>query len=333
MVAVAGLVAVLAGCGGAARTTEGAVEPPRLASVLALLPDEPELRRHLLVGDLERLRAAYTEPARLEWALDGVWLPDALGGARSSLWRTTFGIDLADVTRFASAGFHPAEVAVLEGSFKPTRVRSALSRYGYRERGGVLARGEDGSIDPSTEAGRLALGSLNRVVVSPSTILGASTTALARAAGSSSSRPGEHSDLAALTAALGPVTSAIVLDVSFVRPPSGAPATIIPRHEARLLAAGIDDGGPGRRTLRIALLYEDETNAADDTALIEDRLAETELPGLPGTRFADVAHGWSVARSGRAVRITAMLPPATGPWVWRDLVERGDLAVLVRPAS
>jgi hypothetical protein len=332
VVAVAALVAIVAGCDGGTGATEGDGQS-RIAAALALLPDRPELRRHVLVGDLERLRAAYADPGELERALGGVWLPDALSGAKEPLWRRTFGLDLRDVTSFASAGFHPAEVAVAKGAFDQDAVEAALRRYGHRERGGILARGEDGSIDPTTAAGRLVLGSLNRVVVSPSTLVAASTTALAGAAGSPASPLGEHPDIAALLGALGPVTSAIVLDASLVRPPSGAPAAIIPRHEAMLLAVGIDDGGPGRRTLKVVILYEDEGDAADDAALIEDRLAGTELPGLPGTRFSEIAEDWSVARSGRAVVVSALLPSATGPWVWRELVERGDLAVLVRPGA
>lgn len=85
--AVASLVAVSAGCAGSAGT-RGDDERSEAAGVLALLPDEPELRRHLLLGDLERLRSAYSNPDELERALAGVWFPDALSGSRNPLWRT-----------------------------------------------------------------------------------------------------------------------------------------------------------------------------------------------------------------------------------------------------
>jgi hypothetical protein len=38
-------------------------------------------------------------------------------GANRDLWRRAFGLQLDEVTSFASAGFHPAEVTVAEGEF------------------------------------------------------------------------------------------------------------------------------------------------------------------------------------------------------------------------
>jgi len=125
----------------------------------------------------------------------------------------------------------------------------------------------------------------------------------------------------------------IVLDAGLVRPPSGVPTRIIPRHPARLVGVGIDDGGRASRTLKIALVDGEAADAREDAGVIQGELAQTALPGLPGTRLADIATELEVGQRGPAVLITADLPPGESSGVWRDLVERGDLGPLVRPAG
>ena len=65
--------------------------------------------------------------------------------------------------------------------------------------------------------------------------------------------------------------------------------------------------------------------------MIERDLPSTSLPGNQGTTFSDLAPEWRVKAVGRAVVVTAPLPPGGNPGTWRSLVERDDLAVLVRP--
>lgn len=324
------LALAAAGCGGATPGTEASPAGP-LGSGLALLPNDPALHRHVLVADLARLRRAYPERASLQQALVGVWLPDALVGAKRILWRDTFGLRLDEVTSFVSAGFHPSEVTVALGHFAPSAVRSALRRSGYRAEGILLASGADGSIDVTSDAGRLALSSLNRVAVGPDRVVAASTSALARAANVPSASLAENPGFAALAAALDPITSAIVLDADLVRPPFGVPVRTLPRHSARLVGVGIDDAGAERRTLKIVLVYGDPSQASEDAPLIERALGSTELPGDPSTRFSDFASGWQVMEAGQAVLLTARLPPERDSGDWRLLLERGDLAPLVRP--
>jgi hypothetical protein len=126
------LVLTVVGCGGATTERE-ATRGGSFASGLELLPDDPKLHRHVLVSDLARLRRAYPDPGAFEAALVGVWLPDALVGANGALWRRTIGLRLGEVRSFASAGFHPAEVAVALGRFVPSAMRTALRRSGFRE--------------------------------------------------------------------------------------------------------------------------------------------------------------------------------------------------------
>ena len=331
---LAGLVLTVAACGGTGSSdgsnSAGSRERP-LAEGLALLPDEPELQRHVLVGDLERLQRAYPTPRARRAALAAVWLPDALVGAGGALWRKSFGLRLDDVSSFASAGFHPAEVTVAEGEFSPAQIRGALRRSGYRAAGRTSMRGADGSVDSSTVAGQLSLSALNRIVASPRRVTAASTSELLRAAESSSQTLAADRDFAAAADALDPITSAIVLDATLVQPPSGVPTPILPAFPARLVAVGLDDLGPSSRTIKIALVYDSADEARADAASIERDLPSTSLPGSRGATFADLASEWRVTADDRAVLLTASLPPSGKPGIWRSLVDRGDLAVLVRP--
>ncbi|MCI0635804.1 MAG: hypothetical protein L0206_18085, partial [Actinobacteria bacterium] len=114
---VVGLCACLVGfgfaaCGGGSGDDADRESAGVLGSGLELLPDEPALRRHVLVANLDRLRQAYPGTAAYEEALGGVWFPGALSAARESFARGSFGLELGDVESFATAGFHPAEVTV-----------------------------------------------------------------------------------------------------------------------------------------------------------------------------------------------------------------------------
>jgi hypothetical protein len=324
-------VAACGGTGSSESSESGDSRERPIADGLALLPDEPELRQHVLVSDLERLRRAYPAPGERHAAFAAVWLPDALVGAGGALWRKSFGLRLDDVSSFASAGFHPAELTVAEGEFSPALIRGALRRSGYRTAGRTMMRGADGSVDSSTAAGQLSLSALNRVIASPTRVTAASSSELLRAAGSSSIALAADRDFAAAADALDPITSAIVLDANLVRPPSGVPTPILTSFPARLVAVGIDDLGPSSRTIKIALVYESSDQARADAALIERDLPSTSLPGAQGTTFSDLASDWRVNADDRAVVVTALLPPSSDPGTWRSLVDRGDLAVLVRP--
>jgi hypothetical protein len=173
-------------------------------------------------------------------------------------------------------------------------------------------------------------GALNRVIASRTHVTAASTSELLRTADSRTTLAADR-DFAAAADALDPITSAIVLHASLVQPPSGVPTPILTAFPANLVAVGIDDLGPSSRTVKIALVYESADQAQADAAAIERDLPATSLPGAEGTTFSDIASGWRVGAKGRMVSFTALLPPSRKPGIWRSLVDRGDLAVLVRP--
>ena len=252
-------------------------------------------------------------------------------GGHTALWRRSFGFDLSNVERFAAGGFHPAEVLVALGRFQPERVRTALRRRGYVNQGGVLAHGADGSIDPTTAAGRLALSSLDRVVVSRTRLRAASTSTLVRAAPRRSASLAADLNLAAAATALGRVTSAAIFPAGQVRPPSGVLFTPIAERPARLLAVALDDAGPSRSTIKIALVYRSPADARADAGVFNARLPRATLSDDPHTRFEDIASGLHAdVISGRAVLISGRLRDQGKRGIWRELLERGDLAVLVR---
>lgn len=327
------LTVTVAACGGTGDSSDPVADQGRVARELALLPDEPGLRRHALVADLSRLRSAYPQADAFRRALLAVELPDALAGAAGPLWPARFGLSISDVSSFAAAGFHPGEIAVASGTFPRSRIAARLRQSGYTEQGGILSHGADGSIDPSTDAGRLSLSALDRVIVTPSRLVAGSTTALARAAAAPATTLAEDGGFAAAAAAIGPVTSAAFFDAGLLRPPSGVPVTVIAEFSARLVGIGVDDQGADRRVIKIVLVYETGDEAAADAKAIGDRLPGSRLIGAQTGRFSDVSSEWSVTAEGRAVTIRGRLPPGADPAVWRTLVERGDLAIIVRPTG
>lgn len=175
------LIAV--GLASTARIGQAASRTPSPAGALpGRLPNDPALKRVILMADVRRRQRAYPSPVAFEAALAGVWLPDALAAGNTALWRESFGFGLADVGRVAAAGFHPRPVMDADGRFDRTLVRSRLGARGYGTEAELMRHGAGGSIDLGTAAGRLALRALDRVAVSPARLIAASTTALATSA-------------------------------------------------------------------------------------------------------------------------------------------------------
>lgn len=326
---IVALAAVAAGCGSEPEKVVETPPPPApLAEALALLPADESLRRQILFGDLERLRASYPDADPFRGALAGVWLPDALSGAGGPAWRKSYGFGLGSVDRFVSGGFHPREVTVAVGRFKPRKVQATLRAHGYTKRGRLMKRGADGSVDATTVAGRLSLSSLDRVAVDGSRLIAASTTALARAALSPAGAVLE-ADVEVAAAALGRVTSAAILPPELVRPPTGAPVRLLAAEPATLVAAGVDDQGPSDRTVRIVLVYAEASQAVREAEIFASTLAAAPLT-IGGT-FEDLFDGLSVrVVHGRAVVVSGRLAAGQSSGAWRGLLESGDLAVLVR---
>jgi hypothetical protein len=297
---------------------------------LALLPDRAKLRGQIVIGDLAAVRRSYRASSSFTRALDEVWLPDALAAIDAGdLWPRTFGFGAGEVSSFAAAGFHPAEVAVVTGRFSEDSIRTALIRQGYHRDGKLLSRGADGSIDPNTPAGRLVLSALDRVLVTESRLVGASTTSLAEDAGSPRSMAADP-DISLAARALGEITAAVIKPVGSIQPPAGAVVTPIARNRARWIAAGIDDRGIAGRTVKIVLVYAQPSEAKADAAVFVAKFPKTELLNRSGTRFGQILRGLRVGiTEGRAVVVTGKVRAGERPGLWRSLVEGGELALLI----
>jgi hypothetical protein len=330
----AGALLLVAACSeGDEQPTETSVEPAGGAfqDSLALLPAEDVLRGQISFADLDRLREAYPGPRAYGRALQGVWLPDALIGAAGPLWRRSFGLRLGMVDRFVAGGFHPEELLVAVGTFTPDRIEETLKANGWAEVDGLLSRGEDGSVDTETPAGRLALSSLDRVSVTSTQLVAASTTELAQAALAPEATLADDENLPLAAGALGTVTSATLLPPELVRPPAGTAIEIVAASPAVQFGIGVDDQGPESRILKIVLVYEDPDQAVADAGTFRSKIAGLKLSGEGPETLGALAADLSVQVVGdRAVLVTGQLAPSAGPEAWRTLLERGDLAVLVR---
>lgn len=263
-----------------------------------------------------------------------MWLPDALVGANGPLWRKAYGFGLAAVDSFVAGGFHPEELAVALGRFNAARVEARLEANGWQESDGLYARGEDGSVNTDTPVGQLALSSLDRVAVSVDRLVAASTTALAQAALDPDSTLADDPDLSLAAGALGSVTAAILLPAELVRPAAGAPVEIVAGEPAVLVGAGTDDRGPDERILELVLVYAEPEQAEVDAERFRSKLETLKLTGEGPQTFGDLLEEISVEVVGeRAVLISGRLVPKQSPGTWRGLLERGDLAPLVRQSG
>ncbi len=335
VLAVVALAGLAGACGGSdePEPVESAVPEPvatPLERALELLPADQALARQVLFGDLDRLREAYPLDEEFGFALQGVWLPNALAGANGPLWRKAYGFGLGGVDRFAAGGYHPVELAVIEGTFKPANVESRLLTRGYKRRGDLLRRGKDASIDLKSPVGELAKGSLARVIVTPTRIVAASTTRLAKAALEPAGTLAGDDNIVLAARALGVVTAAVIRPAELARPRSGGSEPLVERAAAQI-GVGLDDRGGDGRTVRIALVYQQAADAEADLAAISDGLPGAALAGDPETTFGEALGDLTVRIVGeRAILIQGTLAEEASSGLWRLLLERGDLALLVQ---
>ena len=173
----------------------------------------------------------------------------------------------------------------------------------------MLRRGADGALDAGTPAGRLALSSLNRVVVTKKRLTAASTTALAQVAATPAATPAEDEDFAAAADALGDVTAAAFFPTDIIRPLGGALVIPIARHPSVLLAIGVDDRGPDDRVVKLVLVHTAPSDAREDADTGARRCPARPFRRCPDSasamssrrcRFGPTARSLSAARLGRA---------------------------------
>lgn len=270
-------------------------------------------------------------------------------------YRTAFGYDVFQVDREISAGQPPGSFARMEGVFDAGAIIAELQMGGYAltSQNGVpyyTVRG-DGDLDLSDPRGRLALGRMNRVAVNTERITAAPTTALITAALDAEMKKMAALDgsatLRALATVLGTVTSMATMSpgasavVEAVIPPEQLAATTRgwgALHPAELNAIGYTDAGNFQRTMHVALVYTNPSDAAADAPELVKRLQGYRLRSqqmlLPTYATAVTSRTATVGSKGVLVADVALAPdPARGRFWIEMYLNRDTLFLIPQPLS
>jgi hypothetical protein len=169
--------------------------------LLAYIPDTPETRQWLTVGDpeawhrttgvprissIEETRTM-TEEAHQSWvyALPAETLPpNALGMNYLAVddLRAIIGLSYYEALQYVEAGSPPDLVAIVTAQVSPPEVANALLASGYTataaEGATLYAKNDDYAIDLTNPARSAALGALNRIAVLDAPLDAASTTVI-----------------------------------------------------------------------------------------------------------------------------------------------------------
>jgi hypothetical protein len=290
-------------------------------------------------------------------ATNGCYLTEFTGiSASPGAYRDAFGYDVFQVDREISAGQPPDAFSRMEGAFDAGAVIATLQAGGYAltNQGGIpyyTVRG-DGELNLSDPRGRLALGRMNRVAVDTERITAAPKTELIAAALDAETKQTAALDgsatLRALATALGTVTSMATLPpgapdaVEAVLPPGQLAATTRgwgALHPAELSAIGYTDAGNFQRTLHVARVYTNPSDAAADAAelikrLTGYRLLRSQQTLLPTYATAVTSRTATVGSKGVLVADVALTADPAHGHLWIDLYLNRDLLFLVpQPAS
>ena len=265
-------------------------------------------------------------------------------------YRTAFGYDVFQVDREISAGQLPGSFSRMEGAFDAGAIIATLQMGGYTltSQDGIpydTVRG-DGELDLSDPRGRLALGRMNRVAVNTERITAAPTTELIAAALDAEMKKTAALDgsatLRALATVLGTVTSMATVPpgasavVEAVIPPEQLAATTRgwgTLHPAELNAIGYTDAGNFQRTMHVALVYTNPSDAAADAPELVKRLKGYRLRSqqmlLPTYATAVTSRTATVGSKGVLVADVALArDPARGRF-WIEMYLNRDTLFLV----
>ncbi|MGI8687393.1 MAG: hypothetical protein ACR2M3_02345 [Thermomicrobiales bacterium] len=310
-----------------------------------------KLYRYDTVHAFSDLQAQNINVADYTNATAGCYLTEFVGLTDSqNAYRDAFGYDVFQVDREVSAGQPPDSLSRMEGAFDAGAITATLQMGGYTptSQDGIpyyTVRG-DGELNLSDPRGRLALGRLNRVAVNAERITAAPTTALITAALDAEMKRTAALDgsatLRALATVLGTVTSMATLPpgasavVEAVIPPEQLAATTRgwgALHPAELNAIGYTDAGNFQRTMHVARVYTNPSDAAADASELVKRLQGYRLRSqqtlLPTYATAVTSRTATVGSKGVLVADVALAPdPARGRF-WIDLYLNRDTLFLV----
>ena len=300
-------------------------------------------------GDLQAQNVSakdYTE------VTGGCYLTDFTGLQYSQgQYRAAFGFDIFQVDREISAGQPPDVFSRMEGTFDAAAIAAMLQAGGYTRANWngtpfFTVRG-DGEPDLADPRGRLALGRMNRVAVDGERITAApSTEVIAATLDAEAKRTAAldaTSTLRALATVLSAVTSMATIppgasDVvaSVLRPGQLAATTQgwSPLHAAELSAMGYTDAGNNWRTMHVALVYANPSDAAADAPELVKRLMgyrflRTQQTLLPTYATAVTSRTATVGSKGVLVADIALTPGTGRSRLWIDMLMNRDTLFLV----
>ncbi|MHB8645962.1 MAG: hypothetical protein ACYDAR_09275 [Thermomicrobiales bacterium] len=290
-------------------------------------------------------------------ATNGCYLTDFTGVSYSlGDYRDAFGYDVFQVDREISAGQPLDHFSRMEGTFDAATIIAKLQAGGYAlaDQGGVpyyTVRG-DSELNLSDPRGRLALGRMNRVAVDNERITAAPKTELMMDALDAETKKTAALDasatLRALATVLGTVTSMATIApgapgvVEAVLQPGQLAATTRgwgTLHPSELNAMGYTDAGNFQRTMHVALVYTNPSDAAADAPELVKRitgyrLLRAQQTLLPTHATAVTSRTATVGSKGVLVADIALAPDPARGRLWLDMLFQRDTLFLVpQPVS
>lgn len=285
-------------------------------------------------------------------ATNGLYLTEFTGLRYSQgEYRDAFGYDVFQIDREISAGQPTDAFSRMEGAFAADAIAAKLQVGGYAlaSQGGLsyyTIRG-DGELSLTDPRGRLALGRMNRVAADKERVTAAPKTELIAAALDAEAKKTSTLDgsasLRALATALGGVTSMVTFPPgasdaveAVLQPQQLAAATRGwgTLHVPELQAMGYTDAGNFQRTMHVALVYTNPSDAAADAPELVKRitgyrLIRTLQTLLPTYATAVASRTATVGSKGVLIADITLAPDPARGRLWIDMLASRDTLFLV----
>jgi hypothetical protein len=323
----------------------------------ANLADVKKLYGYENVHSFSDLQAQNIKAADYANATNGCYLTAFTGVlAGQGEYRDAFGYDVYQIDREISAGQPPEQFSRMEGAFDATTIVTKLQAGGYAaaDQNGTpyyTIRG-DSELNVSDPRSRLALGRMNRVAASAERVIASPTTALIAAALDAEAKRITTLDGSASLRALATTLSGVTSMVTF--PPGASEvveAVLSPQqiaattrgwgtlHAPELQAMGYTDAGKFRRTMHVALVYTNPSDAAADAPELVKRitgyrLIRSQETLLPTYATAVTSRTATVGSKGVLISDIALTTDPARGGLWMQMFSNRDMLFLVpQPVS
>jgi hypothetical protein len=323
----------------------------------ANLADVKKLYGYENVHSYSDLQAQNIKAADYANATNGCYLTAFTGVlAGQGEYRDAFGYDVYQIDREISAGEPQEYFSRMEGAFDATTIVTRLQAGGYAaaDQNGTpyyTIRG-DSELNVSDPRSRLALGRMNRVAASAERVIAAPTTALIAAALDAEAKRITTLDGSASLRALATTLSGVTSMVTF--PPGASDvveAVLSPQqivattrgwgtlHAPELQAMGYTDAGQFRRTMHVALVYTNPSDAAADAPELVKRitgyrLIRSQQTLLPTYATAVTSRTATVGSKGVLIADIALTTDPARGGLWMQMFSTRDTLFLVpKPVS